>query len=274
MCSSQDEVGTLADDPEGPVITAIKVLRKAFPSLYIACDVCLCEYTSHGHCGILFEDGTINNTPSIDRLAEVAVNYAKAGAHCVAPSDMMDGRVKAIKAGLAKAGLAGRTTLMAYSAKFASGLYGPFRDAVDSAPSFGDRRCYQLPVAARGLARRTIIRDVAEGADIIMVKPGLPYLDIVSEARELAPNHPIAIYQVSGEFAMLHAGAKAGVYELRRMAEETAVSAVRAGATLMLSYFTPEFLDVSGGTNQCGAAFKNTEVSFYSGWTIRRACRM
>ncbi|KDN38785.1 putative porphobilinogen synthase [Tilletiaria anomala UBC 951] len=239
----KDVIGTLADDPEGPVISAIKTLRKAFPSLYIACDVCLCEYTSHGHCGILFEDGTIDNMPSIERLAQVAVNYAKAGAHCVAPSDMMDGRIKAIKAGLLKEGLAGRTTLMSYSAKFASGLYGPFRDAVDSTPSFGDRRCYQLPVAARGLARRTIMRDVEEGADIIMVKPGLPYLDIVSEARELAPNHPIAIYQVSGEFAMIHAGAKAGVYELRRMAEETCVSAVRAGATLLLSYFTPEFLD-------------------------------
>lgn len=123
----QDDKGTLADDPEGPVIQAIIKLRKLFPELYIACDVCLCEYTSHGHCGILFEDGSINNGPSVARLSEVAVNYAKAGAHCVAPSDMMDGRVKGIKQGLIDSGLAGRVTLMSYSAKFASGLYGPFR---------------------------------------------------------------------------------------------------------------------------------------------------
>jgi porphobilinogen synthase len=123
----QDAMGTLADDPEGPVIQAIKTIRKLFPTLYIACDVCLCEYTSHGHCGVLYEDGSINNTPSVARLVEVAVNYAKAGAHCVAPSDMMDGRIGAIKKGLADAGLAGNTTLMAYSAKFASSLYGPFR---------------------------------------------------------------------------------------------------------------------------------------------------
>ncbi|CAO1622900.1 unnamed protein product [Parajaminaea phylloscopi] len=241
--ASKDETGTLADDPHGPVISAVKLIREKFPSVYVACDVCLCEYTSHGHCGILHPDGTIDNPPSVKRLAEVAVNYAKAGAHCVAPSDMMDGRIKAIKEGLIAAGLAGRTTLMSYSAKFASGLYGPFRDAVDSAPSFGDRRCYQLPPGARGLARRAIQRDVAEGADIIMVKPTLPYLDILSEARSLAGDLPLACYQVSGEFAMIHAGARAGVYELRRMAEETCESAVRAGATLILSYFTPDFLE-------------------------------
>lgn len=127
MRYAQDPVGTLADDPEGPVIQAIKTIKKHFPELYVACDVCLCEYTSHGHCGILHQDGTINNTPSVQRLAQVAVNYARAGADCVAPSDMMDGRVRAIKQALADAGLGGRTTLMAYSAKFASGLYGPFR---------------------------------------------------------------------------------------------------------------------------------------------------
>ncbi|KAE8229651.1 hypothetical protein CF326_g5375 [Tilletia indica] len=240
----KDDKGSLADDPSTPVILALQKLRTLFPNLYLATDVCLCEYTSHGHCGVLNEDGTINNAPSIERLAEVAVAYAKAGAHCVAPSDMMDGRVGAIKRALIKEGLASRTTLMAYSAKFASSLYGPFRDAVDSAPSFGDRRCYQLPPHARGLARRAITRDLAEGADIIMVKPGLPYLDILAEARsELAKDVPLAVYQVSGEFAMIHAGAKAGVYELRRMAEETAQSMVRAGATLLLTYFTPDFLD-------------------------------
>ncbi|CAD6910134.1 unnamed protein product [Tilletia controversa] len=240
----KDDRGSLADDPSTPVILALQKLSVLFPSLYLATDVCLCEYTSHGHCGVLHPDGTINNAPSIERLAEVAVAYARAGAHCVAPSDMMDGRVGAIKRALIREGLASRTTLMAYSAKFASSLYGPFRDAVDSTPSFGDRKCYQLPPHARGLARRAITRDLSEGADIIMVKPGLPYLDILSEARsELAKDVPLAVYQVSGEFAMIHAGARAGVYELRRMAEETAVSMVRAGATLLLTYFTPDFLE-------------------------------
>jgi porphobilinogen synthase len=153
----QDGRGTPADDPSGPVILAIRKLRSTFPDLYIAADVCLCEYTSHGHCGVLNDDGTINTPPSVTRLAEVAVNYAKAGAHCVAPSDMIDGRIKSIKLGLMEAGLANKCTLMAYSAKFASSLYGPFRDAAGSAPSFGNRKCYQLPPAARGLARRAIV---------------------------------------------------------------------------------------------------------------------
>ncbi|KAG1839268.1 hypothetical protein C8R48DRAFT_790302 [Suillus tomentosus] len=239
----QDGRGTPADDPSGPVIQAIKKIRLLFPSLYIACDVCLCEYTSHGHCGLLYADGTINTKPSVLRLAEVSVNYAKAGAHCVAPSDMMDGRIKAIKQAFIDADLASKCTLMSYSAKFASALYGPFRDAAGSAPSFGDRKCYQLPPTAKGLARRAIQRDMVEGADIIMVKPALPYLDIISDATQLASDHPIACYQVSGEFAMVHAGAAAGVYDLKTMAFETTESMVRAGATLILSYFTPDFLD-------------------------------
>lgn len=240
---TKDARGTPADDPSGPVILAIQKLRSLFPTLYIACDVCLCEYTDHGHCGVLNEDGTINTPPSVERIAEVAVNYAKAGAHCVAPSDMMDGRIKAIKAGLINEGLGNKCTLMSYSAKFASSLYGPFRDAAGSAPSFGDRKCYQLPPTARGLARRAILRDADEGADIIMVKPALPYLDIIADAAQIAPNHPLACYQVSGEFAMVHAGAAAGVYNLRTMAFESVESMLRAGATLILTYFTPEFLD-------------------------------
>ncbi|EJD02910.1 tetrapyrrole biosynthesis, porphobilinogen synthase [Fomitiporia mediterranea MF3/22] len=239
----KDEFGTLADDPQGPVILAIKKLRTLFPDLYIAADVCLCEYTSHGHCGHLHPDGTINTEPSVKRIAEVAVNYAKAGAHCVAPSDMMDGRVKAIKRGLIDAGLGNKCTLMSYSAKFASSLYGPFRDAAGSAPSFGNRKCYQLPPTAKGLARRAIKRDTEEGADIIMVKPALPYLDIIADAAELAPDHPLACYQVSGEFAMVCAGATAGVYDLQTMAFESIESMIRAGATLILTYFTPQFLD-------------------------------
>ncbi|KAL0956457.1 hypothetical protein HGRIS_002603 [Hohenbuehelia grisea] len=243
MKCEKDPSGTPADDPNGPVIQAIKKLRSLYPELYIACDVCLCEYTSHGHCGVLHEDGTINTEPSVQRIADVALNYAKAGAHCVAPSDMMDGRIKGIKRALIDAGYGNKCTLMSYSAKFASALYGPFRDAAGSAPSFGNRKCYQLPPAAKGLARRAIQRDVVEGADIIMVKPALPYLDIIADAAELAADHPLACYQVSGEFAMIHAGARAGVYDLRTMAFESVESMVRAGATLILSYFTPEFLD-------------------------------
>ncbi|XP_006461195.1 hypothetical protein AGABI2DRAFT_192728 [Agaricus bisporus var. bisporus H97] len=239
----KDARGSPADDPTGPVILAIKKIRELFPDIYIACDVCLCEYTDHGHCGFLHEDGTINTAPSVERIAEVAVNYAKAGAHCVAPSDMMDGRIKAIKRSLIDASLGNKCTLMSYSAKFASALYGPFRDAAGSAPSFGNRKCYQLPPTAKGLGRRAIQRDVVEGADIIMVKPALPYLDIIADAAELAPDHPIACYQVSGEFAMVHAGARAGVYDLRTMAFESVESMVRAGATIILSYFTPEFLN-------------------------------
>lgn len=238
----KDEVGTLADDCEGPVIQGIKKIRQIFPSLYVAVDVCLCEYTSHGHCGILCPDGSINNDKSIARLSDVAVAYAKAGAHCVAPSDMMDNRIQAIHEGLKREGLAHRTSIMAYSAKFASSMYGPFREAVASAPAFGDRRCYQLPPNARGLARRAILRDVQEGADIVMVKPTMPYLDVLADARELAPDHPRACYHVSGEYAILHAAASAGVGDLRAMVEESMTSMLRAGATLILTYFTPELL--------------------------------
>jgi len=243
LTCEKDMRGSPADDPSGPVILAIKKIRSLFPDVYIACDVCLCEYTDHGHCGLLNADGSIDNSPSVDRIAQVAVNYAKAGAHCVAPSDMMDGRIKGIKRGLIEAKLGNKCTLMSYSAKFASCMYGPFRDAAGSAPSFGDRKCYQLPPAAKGLARRAIQRDTAEGADIIMVKTALPYLDVIADAAELAPNHPLACYQVSGEFAMIHAGAAAGVYDLRTMAFETMDSMIRAGATLILTYFTPDFLD-------------------------------
>ncbi|PPQ66302.1 hypothetical protein CVT24_007299, partial [Panaeolus cyanescens] len=215
---AKDARGTPADDASGPVILAIKKLRSLYPNLYIATDVCLCEYTSHGHCGVLHSDGTINTPPSVDRIAEVAVNYARAGAHCVAPSDMMDGRIKAIKRGLIDAGLGNK-------------------DAAGSAPSFGDRKCYQLPPSARGLARRAIQRDANEGADIIMVKPSMPYLDIIADAAQLTPDHPIACYQVSGEFAMIHAGARAGVYDLKTMAFESVESMVRAALLSAILFF-------------------------------------
>ncbi|KAF9738795.1 Aminolevulinate dehydratase [Paraphaeosphaeria minitans] len=240
---AKDALGTSADDPKGPVIKAIRLLRRSFPDLFIVADVCLCEYTSHGHCGILRDDGSLNNALSVDRISDVAMAYAEAGAHCVAPSDMNDGRIRAIKLKLIEAGIAHQVVLMSYSAKFSGVLYGPFRDAAGSCPSFGDRRCYQLPPGGRGLARRAIVRDISEGADIIMVKPASQYLDIISDAKELGKDMPVAAYQVSGEYAMIHAAAKAGVFDLRAMAEEATQGILRAGASIVVSYFTPEFLD-------------------------------
>ncbi|PSR76856.1 delta-aminolevulinic acid dehydratase [Coniella lustricola] len=240
---TKDALGTAADDPNGPVIKSIRLLRQRFPQLYITADVCLCEYTSHGHCGILRDDGTLNNQLSVDRISDVAIAYAQAGAHCVAPSDMNDGRIRAIKLKLIEEGIAHKTLLMSYAAKFSGCLYGPFRDAAGSCPSFGDRKCYQLPPGGRGLARRAIVRDIGEGADVIMVKPASQYLDIISDAKELGRDLPIAAYQVSGEFAMIHAAAKAGVFDLKTMAFESTEGILRAGATIIISYFTPEFLD-------------------------------
>ncbi|KAK1589704.1 putative porphobilinogen synthase [Colletotrichum navitas] len=239
----KDALGTAADDPEGPVIRSIRAIRQRFPQLFICADVCLCEYTSHGHCGILRDDGSLNNQLSVDRISDVAIAYALAGAHCVAPSDMNDGRIRAIKLKLIEEGIAHKTVLMSYSAKFSGCLYGPFRDAAGSAPSFGDRKCYQLPPGGRGLARRAIVRDIGEGADIIMVKPASQYLDIISDAKELGKDMPVAAYQVSGEFAMIHAAAKSGVFDLKQMAFESTEGILRAGATIVISYFTPDFLD-------------------------------
>ncbi|GAB7345468.1 hypothetical protein MBLNU457_3795t1 [Dothideomycetes sp. NU457] len=241
--SAKDTLGTAADDPEGPVIAGIRLLRKTFPQLFIVADVCLCEYTSHGHCGILREDGSLNNQLSVDRVSDVAVAYAEAGAHCVAPSDMNDGRIRAIKLKLIEAGIAHQVLLMSYSAKFSGCLYGPFRDAAGSQPSFGDRRCYQLPPGGRGLARRAIVRDIGEGADVIMVKPASQYLDIISDAKSIGRDMPVAAYQVSGEYAMIYAAAKAGVFDLKTMAFESTEGILRAGASIVVSYFTPEFLD-------------------------------
>lgn len=239
----KDELGTAADDPEGPVIAGIKLLRQNFPDLFIMCDVCLCEYTDHGHCGVLNEDGSLNREKSSLRLGAVAVNYAKAGANSVAPSDMVDGRVRDIKLGLIEAGLAHKCLLMAYSAKFSGGLYGPFRDAAGSAPSHGDRKCYQLPPTGSGLARRALTRDILEGADAVIVKPSTFYLDILSDAARLCKDYPICAYHVSGEYAMLHAAAEKGVVDLKQIAFESHNGLLRAGARLIISYFTPEFLE-------------------------------
>uniref|UniRef100_T1J7L6 Delta-aminolevulinic acid dehydratase n=1 Tax=Strigamia maritima TaxID=126957 RepID=T1J7L6_STRMM len=239
----KDEFATNADTSNSPVIRAINLLKNSYPHLVIACDVCLCAYTSHGHCGLLNPDGSINNKASINRLAEVATSYAKAGCHIVAPSDMMDGRVKAISKLLTEVGLRNKVAILSYAVKFSSCFYGPFRDAAKSAPSFGDRKCYQLPCNASGLARRAAARDVEEGADMLMVKPGLPYLDVVKQTKDQFPDYPLCIYQVSGEYAMLYHGSKAGAFELKSCLLETLTSMQRAGADVVITYFTPQLLD-------------------------------
>ncbi|XP_060613217.2 delta-aminolevulinic acid dehydratase [Anolis sagrei] len=238
----KDECGSAADGEETPVIQAIRRVRSLFPELLIACDVCLCPYTSHGHCGILRTDGTLQNEASCQRLAEVALAYAKAGCHIVAPSDMMDGRIRAIKEALISNDLGNKVSIMSYSAKFASCFYGPFRDAALSKPAFGDRRCYQLPPGSRGLALRAADRDVKEGADLLMVKPGMPYLDLVREVKDRHPNHPLAIYHVSGEFAMLWHGAQAGAFDLKAVVMEALAGFRRAGADVIITYFVPQLL--------------------------------
>lgn len=243
VLKKKDPTGTLADDKEGPVIMAIRRLRELYPDLYIAADVCLCEYTSHGHCGIFGEgeQTVLDNERSTERIAEVALAYAQAGAHCIAPSDMNDDRILAIHEILVMHSLRAKVTLMSYAAKFATCLYGPFRDAADSAPQFGDRKTYQFPPQSNLLPRRAILRDATQGADIVMVKPSL-YLDIVQTAAT-ETDLPVAVYQVSGEFAMIHAAAEKGVVDLKDLAFEYTQGAVRAGATIILSYFTPQFLE-------------------------------
>ncbi|XP_074113207.1 heat shock protein 70 cognate 3 isoform X2 [Cotesia typhae] len=229
----KNPIGTNADCSDNPIIKAVPLLRKWFPDLVIACDVCLCPYTNHGHCGILYEDGTINNKASINRIAEIAVSYAKAGAHIVAPSDMMDGRIGAIKKALDKANLAHKVAVLSYAVKFASGFYGPFRDASKSAPKFGDRKCYQLPCNSTGLAARAAARDVAEGADMLMVKPGIAYLDIIRKTKDTYPDYPLFIYQVSGEYAMIYHAAKNNAINLKDVLTEILTSMQRAALMVL-----------------------------------------
>ncbi|GBP08239.1 Delta-aminolevulinic acid dehydratase [Eumeta japonica] len=237
----KDPKGINADSASNPVVQALPVIRAAFPHLLIACDVCLCPYTSHGHCGILTSDGHIDQAASVKRIAEVALVYAKAGAQIIAPSDMMDNRIKAIKDALVQAKLQNQVSVLSYSCKFASTLYGPFRDTMKSSPMEGDRKCYQLPPGSAGLAARAAARDVAEGADCLMVKPGLPYLDIVRQTKDKYPNHPLFIYQVSGEYAMISKSGSAD--EIQNVLMECLTSMRRAGADCIITYFVPMLLD-------------------------------
>jgi len=238
----KDAEGTSAWDAKGPVCTALKALKDALPDMVLVTDVCMCEYTDHGHCGPLERDArghvAVANDRTLPLLARAAVAYAEAGADIVAPSDMMDGRVAAIRKGLDERGLTD-IAILSYAVKYASGFYGPFRDAAQSAPKEGDRRGYQMDPANVREARREALLDVAEGADMLMVKPALAYLDVLAEVKR-ATNLPVAAYNVSGEFAMLKAAAKAGWIDEKRVCLEMLTGMKRAGADLILTYSAVE----------------------------------
>jgi len=233
----KDERGSSGFDPDGIVQRAIRAVKAQVPDLVLITDVCVDEYTSHGHCGIV-RGGKILNDETLDCLRTMAKTHAQAGADMVAPSDMMDGRVAAIRDELDRAGFA-EIPIMAYAAKFASCFYAPFRDAANSSPQFGDRQSYQMDPANKREALREIDMDIEEGADIIMVKPAMPYLDIISAARERTLL-PIAAYQVSGEYSMIKAAAQAGWLDERRAMLESLLSIKRAGAEMILTYFAKE----------------------------------
>src|SRR6201988_3001818 len=234
----KDASASAARDPRGLAAQAISAIKDACPELLVWADVCLCGATDHGHCGHVLDGGTIDNDSSIETLAEVALNYARAGADAVAPSDMMDGRVQAIRALLDREGLAS-TPIVSYAAKYASAFYGPFREAAESAPAFGDRRSYQMDPANAREALREVLTDVAEGADLVMVKPAGPYLDIIRQVKD-AVRVPVVAYQVSGEFSLIKAAAERGWIDERAAVLETLTGIARAGADLIVSYFAPE----------------------------------
>jgi porphobilinogen synthase len=234
----KDEAASGAYDGEGIVQLAVRALKQAQPDLVVITDVCLCEYMSHGHCGVVREDGEVDNDTTLELLAKTAVSHAEAGADAVAPSDMMDGRVSAIRTQLDSEGHSG-LPIVAYSAKFASAFYGPFREAADSAPAFGDRRSYQMDPANGREAVREATLDVEEGADVVMVKPALPYLDVIARVRE-AVAVPVAAYNVSGEYAALKAAAQAGWLDERAAVLESLTAIRRAGADIVITYHAKE----------------------------------
>ncbi|MFA4918031.1 MAG: porphobilinogen synthase [Thermodesulfovibrionales bacterium] len=233
----KDETGTGAYDENGVVQKAIKAIKNSVPELYVITDVCMCEYTSHGHCGII-KDGDVENDLTLELLAKEAISHAKAGADMVAPSDMMDGRVEAIRDALDGKGFSD-LPIMSYAAKYASAFYGPFREAAESTPQFGDRRSYQMDPSNRREALKEIALDIDEGADIIMVKPALAYLDIISDAKD-SFDIPVAAYNVSGEYSLVKAAGRLGWIDEKRVMMEILTSIKRAGADLILTYFAKE----------------------------------
>jgi porphobilinogen synthase len=242
--AKKDALGRGAYADDGIVPRALRAVKKAVPELLLVPDVCMCEYTDHGHCGII-EKGEVHNDASLELLAKAAVAYAKAGADLIAPSDMMDGRVEAIREALDEAGFEG-IPIMSYAAKYASAYYGPFREAAESAPQFGDRKAYQMDPRNGAEALREVALDIEEGADIVMVKPALPYLDIISRVRE-AFDLPVAAYNVSGEYAMVKAAAERGWIDHDRVMMETLMSIKRAGADIILTYFAKDAAKLLGG---------------------------
>jgi len=234
---TKDELASGAYDDEGVVQQAIRAVKAAFPDLLVATDVCLCEYTSHGHCGVV-SDGCVLNDPTLELLARTALSHARAGADIVAPSDMMDGRVAAIRRVLDENGYQ-ETPVMAYAVKYASAFYGPFREAAGSAPQFGDRRSYQMDPPNWREALREVRLDIEEGADIVMIKPALAYLDVLQRVRQ-ACDHPLAAYNVSGEYAMVKAAAQKGWIDERRVVLETLTGIKRAGADIIITYHAPD----------------------------------
>jgi porphobilinogen synthase len=240
---SKDEIGSGAYDPQGPVPATIEAIKSAVPEMIVIADTCACEYTSHGHCGIL-QNGMVDNDPTLEILQKAALCYAQAGADIIAPSDMMDGRVGAIRRALDESQFS-QVPIMSYAAKFAGAFYGPFRDAADSAPSFGDRRSYQMDIANRREALREMQLDYEEGADFLMVKPALFCLDILREARERF-DVPLCAYNVSSEYSMIKAAGQLGWISEAQLIEETLLSIKRAGADLIISYHAREWAERQG----------------------------
>ena len=239
----KDALGSSAWDEHGVVQEAIRAIKASYPDFYVITDVCMCEYTDHGHCGALCGH-EVDNDATLELLAKTALSHARAGADMVAPSDMMDGRVAAIRAALDAGGYTG-VPILSYSAKYASAFYGPFRAAAGSAPAFGDRRGYQMDPHNRKEARKECALDVEEGADILMVKPAMPYLDVLRECAD-AFDLPMCAYQVSGEYAMIKAAAAAGLIDEHRVMCESAVSIFRAGADMLITYYAKELADAMG----------------------------
>lgn len=240
--SFKDEIASSAYDDDGVVQRAVRSIKTKFPELYVITDVCLCEYMSHGHCGIVKENGDVDNDPTLELLAKTALSHADAGADMVAPSDMMDGRVAAIRAKLDEKGFT-NVPIMAYSAKFASAYYGPFRDAADSAPHFGNRRSYQMDVRNGREALHEVELDLEEGADIVMVKPGLAFLDVLRQTADMS-NVPVAVYNVSGEYSMVKAAAKMGWIDEKAIIRENLIAMKRAGADIIITYHAKEALEL------------------------------